>query len=36
MVKLYKFINGVWEFCDYGVPNLVSLYCLQGFIVIHI
>ena len=32
MIKLYRFENNQWKFCDYGMPALAEVYCRQGYI----
>jgi hypothetical protein len=33
MVKLYRFVDGMWRLVDYGVPSKIPVYLALGYVV---
>jgi hypothetical protein len=33
MVKLYRFVDGMWRHVDFGVPSKVHVYLALGYVV---
>ena len=33
MVKLYRFVDGMWRLVDLGVPNKIPVYLALGYMV---
>ena len=34
LVKLMKFVDGMWKVVDFGIKSKTDLYVLQGYVVI--